>query len=49
MFRGALGELGRILLYEAVRGILPMVETSVSTPFSEVDVEFVDPTQPIKV
>jgi hypothetical protein len=42
-------QLGRILIYEAVREFLPTVEGTVDTPVGTADVEFVDPTQPIKV
>ncbi|GBF97658.1 uracil phosphoribosyltransferase [Raphidocelis subcapitata] len=49
LFRSACAELGRILIYEAVREFLPTVETTVDTPVGPADVEFVDPTKPIKV
>ena len=49
MFRGALAELGRVLMYEAVREWLQVVEGSVMTPFAETEVEFMDPSKPIKV
>jgi uracil phosphoribosyltransferase len=48
MFRGAMAELGRILIYEAVREFLPTMEGVVDTPMGQADVEFVDPTRPIK-
>lgn len=49
LFKGALGELGRILIYEASRDWLPTLEGQVQTPCGIADVEFVDPLQPIKV
>lgn len=49
LFRSALSELGRILIYEAVRELLPTVEAEVDTPVGKADVEFVDPTRPVKV
>ncbi|KAI8472418.1 MAG: uracil phosphoribosyltransferase [Monoraphidium minutum] len=49
LFRSACSELGRVLIYEAVREFLPTVETTVDTPMGTADVEFVDPTKPIKV
>jgi uracil phosphoribosyltransferase len=49
LFRSALAELGRVLIYEAVREFLPTVEGTVQTPVGEADVEFVDPTRPVKV
>lgn len=50
LFRSAVAELGRILIYEAVRDeFLPVREGVVDTPMGQADVEFVDPEQPIKV
>ena len=49
MFRNALAELGRILIYEAVREWLPVVETQIETPLAMADVSIVDAEKPIKV
>jgi hypothetical protein len=50
IFRAAAAELGRILVYEAVREWLPVIEGEVETPLgATADVTFVDPTQPIKL
>lgn len=49
MFRAACAELGRILIYEAVREFLPTVDAEVATPLGVTEVTFVDPTKPIKV
>lgn len=49
LFRGACAELGRLLIYEAVREFLPTLTGEVDTPVDVADVEFVDPTKPVKV
>lgn len=49
LFRSAMSELGRVLIYEAVRELLPTVEAQIDTPVAKSDVEFVDPTRPVKV
>lgn len=49
IFRNALSELGRMLIYEAVRDCLPTAEDAVDTPVGRADVEWVDESSPIKV
>ena len=49
LFRNALAELGRILIYEAVREWLPVVEAQIETPLALADVSIVDAEKPIKV
>ncbi|GAX84258.1 hypothetical protein CEUSTIGMA_g11681.t1 [Chlamydomonas eustigma] len=49
MFRSAIAELGRIIIYEAMRDFLPTMEGMVDSPMGPADVTFVDPTKPIKV
>ena len=49
MFRSAIAELGRILVYEAADGWLPTLEGEVETPVGVADAVFVDPTQPVIV
>lgn len=49
MFRNALAELGRILIYEAVREWLPVVEAQLETPLAVADVSLIDAEKPIKV
>eukprot|EP00475_Leptophrys_vorax_P017291 TRINITY_DN23947_c0_g1_i1.p2 TRINITY_DN23947_c0_g1~~TRINITY_DN23947_c0_g1_i1.p2 ORF type:complete len:188 (-),score=19.25 TRINITY_DN23947_c0_g1_i1:125-688(-) len=49
MFRCALAELGRILVYEATRDWLPMISGEVQTPCGVAEVEAVDPSQPIVI
>lgn len=48
-FRGAAAELGRILVYEAVREFLPTVDTMVESPMGLAEATVVDPYRPIKV
>lgn len=49
IFRSAIAELGRILIYEAVREFLPTVDGTVDTPMGPADVTCVDPMRPVKV
>ena len=49
IFRAAIAELGRILVYEAGRDWLPTMEQQISSPVGVADATFVDPTQPVKV
>jgi len=49
MFRSAIAELGRIIIYEAMRDFLPTMEGVVDSPMGPAEVTFVDPTKPIKV
>ncbi len=49
MFRSAAAELGRILIYEAIREWLPTLQGQVDTPLGTADVTFIDPTKPVKV
>ncbi|CAG9460120.1 unnamed protein product [Pedinophyceae sp. YPF-701] len=49
VFRSAMGELGRILIYEAGREWLPVVEGEVESPLGVAPCEVIDPAQPIKV
>lgn len=48
IFRSALAELGRILIYEAVREFLPTVDGVIDTPLGPADVTCVDPMRPVK-
>ena len=38
-----------MLIYEAMRDFLPVMEGVIDTPMGQADVTFVDPTRPIKV
>jgi uracil phosphoribosyltransferase len=50
IFKSAITELSKILLYECVRDMLPTQEAQVETPMGVLaDVEYVDPAQPIAV
>lgn len=49
-FRAACAELGRLLIYEAMRDFLPTVEQQLTTPLGvAADCTLVDPSRPIKV
>lgn len=49
IFRAAIAELGRILVYEAGRDWLPTMQQQIASPVGVADATFVDPTQPVKV
>lgn len=49
MFRAALAELGRIIIYEAVREVMPTVDMEVQSPMGPAEATIIDPTRPIKV
>lgn len=50
IFKSAITELSKILLYECVREILPTCDAQVETPMGVMaDVEYVDPAAPIAV
>lgn len=49
IFRSALAELGRFLIYEAARDWLLTVKGEVQTPCGVANVEFIDPREPIRV
>lgn len=49
IFRAALAEIGRILIYEAGREWLPTFEAQVQGPLAIADVEFVNPEKPVSV
>lgn len=50
VIRSGVGEVGRLLIYEAVRDLLPTIEGSVQSPDGyTADATMVDPSQPLKV
>ncbi|XP_034221961.1 uracil phosphoribosyltransferase isoform X2 [Prunus dulcis] len=49
IFRNAMAELGRLLIYEASRDWLPTVTGEIQSPLGVASVEFVDPREPISV
>ncbi|XP_023638490.1 uracil phosphoribosyltransferase, chloroplastic isoform X2 [Capsella rubella] len=49
IFRNAMAELGRLLMYEAAREWLPTVAGEIMSPLGPASVEFIDPREPIAV
>lgn len=49
IFRNALAELGRLLIYEASRDWLPIITGEIQSPMGVASVEFVDPREPVAV
>ncbi|PON90800.1 Phosphoribosyltransferase-like [Trema orientale] len=49
IFRNAMAELGRLLMYEASRDWLPTVVGEIQTPMDIASVEFIDPREPVAV
>ncbi|KAI9079624.1 hypothetical protein K1719_038451 [Acacia pycnantha] len=49
IFRSAMAELGRLLMYEASRDCLPIVTGEIQSPMGVASVEFIDPREPVAV
>ncbi|KAJ9548005.1 hypothetical protein OSB04_020548 [Centaurea solstitialis] len=49
IFRNAMAELGRLLIYEASRDWLPTISGEIQSPLGVASVEFVDPREPVAV
>ncbi|KAF5476141.1 hypothetical protein F2P56_007877 [Juglans regia] len=49
VFRNAMAELGRLLMYEASRDWLPTVNGEIQSPMGVASVEFIDPREPVAV
>lgn len=49
IFRNAMAELGRLLIYEASRDWLPTVSGEIQSPLGVASVEFIDPREPVAV
>lgn len=49
VFRSAMAELGRLLVYEAARDWLPTMELELQTPVGPADGTIVDVRRPVKV
>ncbi|KAK9749304.1 hypothetical protein RND81_02G116500 [Saponaria officinalis] len=49
VFKNAMGELGRLLMYEASRDWLPTIQGDIQTPMAVAKVEFIDPREPVMV
>ncbi|KAJ8624234.1 hypothetical protein MRB53_032764 [Persea americana] len=49
IFKNAMAELGRLLIYEAARDWLPTVIGEIQTPMGVASVEFIDPREPVAI
>ncbi|KAE8717327.1 Uracil phosphoribosyltransferase [Hibiscus syriacus] len=49
IFRNAMAELGRLLMYEASRDWLPTVSGEIQSPMGIASVEFIDPREPVAI
>lgn len=49
IFRNAMAELGRLLMYEASRDWLPTISGEIQSPMGVASVEFIDPREPVAV
>lgn len=49
IFRQAIAELGRILIYEASQDWLPTLKGQIETPLGVAECRFIDPQKPVKV
>ncbi|KAJ1263192.1 hypothetical protein BS78_09G165200 [Paspalum vaginatum] len=49
IFKSAMAELGRLLIYEASRDWLPTITGEIETPIAVASVEFIDPREPVLV
>ncbi|RZC29303.1 Uracil phosphoribosyltransferase isoform D [Glycine soja] len=49
IFRNAMAELGRLLMYEASRDWLPTVSGEIQSPMGVASVELIDPREPVAV
>ncbi|XP_038701674.1 uracil phosphoribosyltransferase-like [Tripterygium wilfordii] len=49
IYRNAMAELGRLLMYEASRDWLPTVTGEIQSPMGVASVEFIDPREPVAV
>uniref|UniRef100_A0A0E0PNF2 uracil phosphoribosyltransferase n=1 Tax=Oryza rufipogon TaxID=4529 RepID=A0A0E0PNF2_ORYRU len=49
IFKSAMAELGRLLIYEASRDWLPTITGEIQTPVAVSSVEFIDPREPVMV
>ncbi|KAK4396197.1 Uracil phosphoribosyltransferase [Sesamum angolense] len=47
IFKNAMAELGRLLMYEASRDCLPTITGEIQSPMGVASVEFIDPREPI--
>ncbi|KAM3217200.1 uracil phosphoribosyltransferase [Capsicum annuum] len=49
VFKNAMAELGRLLMYEASRDWLPTIAGEIQSPMGVASVEFVDPREPVAI
>ncbi|KAJ6830836.1 putative uracil phosphoribosyltransferase [Iris pallida] len=49
IFKNAMAELGRLLIYEATRDWLPTISGEIQSPMGVATVEFIDPREPVMV
>ncbi|KAK1298147.1 Uracil phosphoribosyltransferase [Acorus calamus] len=49
IFKNAMAELGRLLIYEASRDWLPTVTGEIQSPMGVASVEFIDPREPVTI
>ncbi|THG13905.1 hypothetical protein TEA_016060 [Camellia sinensis var. sinensis] len=49
MFKNAMAELGRLLMYEASRDWLPTITGEIRSPMGPASVEFIDPREPVVI
>ncbi|XP_066363128.1 uracil phosphoribosyltransferase-like [Miscanthus floridulus] len=49
IFKSAMAELGRLLIYEASRDWLPTITGEIETPIAVASIEFIDPREPVLV
>ncbi|KAL5717252.1 uracil phosphoribosyltransferase [Ranunculus cassubicifolius] len=49
IFKNAMSELGRLLIYEASRDWLPTVTGEIQSPMGVASVEFIDPREPVVI
>ncbi|CAA6669411.1 unnamed protein product [Spirodela intermedia] len=49
VFKNAMAELGRLLIYEASRDWLPTISGEIQSPMAVASVEFIDPREPVMV
>ncbi|KAK6943024.1 hypothetical protein RJ641_028401 [Dillenia turbinata] len=49
IFKSAMAELGRLLMYEASRDCLPTISGKIQSPMGVASVEFIDPRQPVAI
>lgn len=49
IFKSAMAELGRLLIYEASRDWLPTITGEIQSPMGVASVEFIDPREPVMI